>query len=1050
METIKYKYTLEEHLKSFSDYSEDFRCLYSIWNLNKKQLSPALSQIAANFPNFSDHSARHSNNIIMYIECFLGENRIKELGAVDTFMILMASYLHDVGMILWFSKKMEFWKSEGAKESIKYLQNSSDGQLSSAAQMIISLLENKNTAPNDLSMGDILDIWNSVTLINVELTRSSHAKRSKDYINESKKYLDIFNSFQMQPLPKRILICLAGISEMHNRNFDDLFSLLEHSASLYGDEFHPRFIACMIRLGDLLDFDNGRFNPISMKQVKKMPDVSETEYLKHESVTHMYISPTAIEATLICYDDRVYRAARSWFDWLEDEVKDQSLNWTKIAPCILSGLPPVIDRDAIKIKMQNFEIDKDLLNLKFNIKTKKAFQLIIGGGIYENPGCDFLREIVQNAYDATKLQIWKDWNDGYNLDCITNYERADNCDFRDLLSFSDQMRNSIYELYPITIKLLWDDKSSEKKVLVIECEDNGTGISKNTLLRMTENVGESYRSDSDYSEYTKEIPYWLKPTGAFGIGLQSIFLVAPEFIVETQYPGEPSRKILFRSSSNNDSYCSIIGQGGPMKRGTKIRIKIDIENYNKKYRSYDFSVIRDHDFISSDDKELCIERFNYYIKQQLRYIPSIYLKNNISSDLLYDSTLDVSDIEWDGLTVSEGTEYSHYLKQDKGEYLRFRIIEKKLGSVFDFWFSSNLFHTRNLNCIFLQRNVPINKASWGYHLSEFMGFRWNLLNQDTDKFLNLSRNTILDEGLNYLYDFFSKTLLPDICMNISQDADLLELMKKHNTYSAFCMTIQMLNVLNNSQIRVPPIDNQKIADFDKKIVQKNKGLVNNYELVNMDEYYLIVNKLQLGKLKEKETLINGIQEKYNNIFENKILILEDNVLLSYRYLLFYLKEIIVIKESYSIYKYVRRKDPDNFFFVTIPEGTLSSYLKSKFVDEFSSFLRDILCPIEKYKEIIVPSNICGGNFMHENRYTCIISPFSKDFTYNNLTSNLNDKSGEGNNKQKIISLLKDVISEDMIDKIVKYNVLKNKDLTKEKIIDVYSDMVLDSLDVNGN
>ena len=85
----------------------------------------------------------------------------------------------------------------------------------------------------------------------------------------------------------------------------------------------------------------------------------------------------------------------------------------------------------------------------------------------------------------------------------------------------------IYNQYPVKLSIKWKDK--EKNVLCFECEDRGTGISEATLLRMTQHVGESHSKDPDYNSVYQSMPYWLKPTAAFGIGLQSVFFCCTYF-----------------------------------------------------------------------------------------------------------------------------------------------------------------------------------------------------------------------------------------------------------------------------------------------------------------------------------------------------------------------------------------------------------------------------------------------------------------------------------------------------------------------------------------
>lgn len=54
------KYTLEEHLRFLSIEDKDYEILYSIWYLNKKNLTQGLSLISSSFPHYSIHCSRHT------------------------------------------------------------------------------------------------------------------------------------------------------------------------------------------------------------------------------------------------------------------------------------------------------------------------------------------------------------------------------------------------------------------------------------------------------------------------------------------------------------------------------------------------------------------------------------------------------------------------------------------------------------------------------------------------------------------------------------------------------------------------------------------------------------------------------------------------------------------------------------------------------------------------------------------------------------------------------------------------------------------------------
>ena len=48
-----------------------------------------------------------------------------------------------------------------------------------------------------------------------------------------------------------------------------------------------------------------------------------------------------------------------------------------------------------------------LTDLRFSISPEKAFEVIEGANIYDDKFV-FLREVIQNALDACKIQMWRD------------------------------------------------------------------------------------------------------------------------------------------------------------------------------------------------------------------------------------------------------------------------------------------------------------------------------------------------------------------------------------------------------------------------------------------------------------------------------------------------------------------------------------------------------------------------------------------------------------------------------------------------------------------
>lgn len=130
-------------------------------------------------------------------------------------------------------------------------------------------------------------------------------------------------------------------------------------------------------------------------------------------------------------------------------------------------------------------------------------------GLY-NEEFDFVREVLQNAVDATLIAMWQDSKK--ELSNISPYSS----EFDRILS--NYSIDSNFE------------KSNGK--IKVSIQDQGVGISR-TELDNVFNVGGG-QIKTNKNKIISEMPQWLKPSGNFGIGLQSLFIVTDSFKIITK------------------------------------------------------------------------------------------------------------------------------------------------------------------------------------------------------------------------------------------------------------------------------------------------------------------------------------------------------------------------------------------------------------------------------------------------------------------------------------------------------------------------------------
>ena len=1016
-------YTLEKHLKLSAEQDNDYELLYSIWKLNKQNLMKGLNLVFNNFPHYSAHDISHSMTIVNNIQCILGEERIKKLGPTDTFLILMACLTHDIGMILTYNIIEEEWSREDFKEVLNRLAGDNDVVLANAAKSLLNITQKQH---ND-NYRWALEIKNAVILITAELFRNKHAKQSADYILSNQEFKNLADNYYSKLLPNRFVELLAKIAMLHGEDFSIVMSSLYHQANGYrGDYIHPRFIACLLRLGDLLDFDNNRFNAFSIASIKEMPEVSVMHLQKHISVKHMLISPTKIEAELDCPSESVYRTAMNWFDWLDDEVLKQGREWTNIAPLYLGGLPPTISKDAIKILYNGVKVSSNLLNLKFTMSQKKIFNILQGGGIYKEPGFVFIREIVQNAFDASKIQMWNDIQAG-----IYNSYLAKRNVTADTLAFPDEIEAEIYQQYPVNLTVSWlDDK---KDTIHIECSDCGTGISEADLLKMTKSVGEIHKDDFGYNGNRERMPYWLKPTAAFGVGLQSIFFVSNTFEVETAYPNETSKRIIFRSAADNQ-YCSIVAENIKRRRGTTIKVDIQKEKFSELFgNSFAFRVLDSVDLINNEDDDIYIAKLDDFVLKTFCNIKNLcfnYTTINEERNIINEVLVNRIDYQLDG-------DYK-YTYRNEGGVLVFDFLEKEFGSSFSLWFGG-IIGEASISRKLLLRDVLVSNTQFRFYKTCFLGFEWNLNSPKTDAVVDISRDNLTYKGKEWLEQTLLEKLLPkaifmisskfvDICNNEADNYKDI-----NNQYLNYCLTAYTYrNDLFDYSIL-------ETIMLPTELVTMNKKNISAKQFFESDEFVIVSRFKRYKSAKEFIEVQEQINEQYNSLFTDKIIIWDDSYLYNSLTFNYTISEVLVYQKDFCIYK-IERVNAKRIIYK--PISAPNEYLNV--LDNFAlhKCSRQLIYGLKKYSNISIKKSwIFGFERFPEYCTCCILSPFSDKQEIDTLLSEHTSRPTDDELKEVISRKSSELIPKSLIKIVKQYNL--NSDVTDEQIIEDYKSLLFD-------
>lgn len=212
------------------------------------------------FPNYTDHTALHSLEVIDFCNHLIGRN-IDQMNADEIYVLLMAAYLHDSGMGITMSDYENFRKRI-----------------------------------------DFEDYFDTHSQENIpDIIRDFHQEFSGEYI---KKYAELFEIPSQEHL-----FAIVQVSRGHRKT--DLWDTEEYPEEFYvpnGNKIHLPYLASLIRLADELDIAADR-NLQFMYDVEKIDnEYSRLEFKKHQAIRQLSINEDSLIMIADRSDESVYQS----------------------------------------------------------------------------------------------------------------------------------------------------------------------------------------------------------------------------------------------------------------------------------------------------------------------------------------------------------------------------------------------------------------------------------------------------------------------------------------------------------------------------------------------------------------------------------------------------------------------------------------------------------------------------------------------------------------------------------------------------------------------
>ena len=294
------------HLNEKSKEHDQLRLLVNQWEFDKVLIPKALQNVGQLFPHYSRHDVSHSLQILVNIERLLGED-INKLSATDTWLILEAAYWHDIGMVVPADEIEKDLSAPEFKRFVSEITNTPHHELQDFAKKF----DPNNASSCFIDAGTPLEAVEKLRLLLADYYRSRHPQRSEAILVNPWEQAGI-SSPRNELLPKRLFSLLGHICYLHGKDFSCILNEFELREVGMGDEnCHPRFVTCLLRLGDLLDLDDNRFCPVMLRMVNHLPLSSQAHIDKHNGIRHFRLDRNRVEVTASCNNTSAYEETES-------------------------------------------------------------------------------------------------------------------------------------------------------------------------------------------------------------------------------------------------------------------------------------------------------------------------------------------------------------------------------------------------------------------------------------------------------------------------------------------------------------------------------------------------------------------------------------------------------------------------------------------------------------------------------------------------------------------------------------------------------------------
>ena len=337
-----------------------------------------------------------------------------------------------------------------------------------------------------------------MTLVDVE---DKDNQRTNHHLYAYRPIKHFFEKYmQMLVERRRLEKCIIFVSEAHGRSIEELYNDNDFRKieTIEGQVLRYGLLAILLRIGDLMDLEEQRvceFNMHMNLEYYNNP-VSLVHNRRHlDDITYNY-SPSKITVSVLTDGREKYKVWSQWLEYLDEEIMYANTHYLigENSDFFRNYKLPEVIKCVKPSENAKFAVEE----IRFQVDDTGALWDIITKSVYTNE-FDYIRELIQNAIDATLLKIYLD--DKENIEYQS--PRSWHCNDKVMIAYSQKEGT------------LW-------------VEDYGTGMNENELSNYL------FKTANSGYKYMKKREFMFPAIAKFGIGFVACLTKADKIQILTR------------------------------------------------------------------------------------------------------------------------------------------------------------------------------------------------------------------------------------------------------------------------------------------------------------------------------------------------------------------------------------------------------------------------------------------------------------------------------------------------------------------------------------